>query len=39
MIEKIKEMEQNKDRYANTKMSVEFDLIFSALFGSSITLI
>ena len=39
MVEKMKEIEQNMDRYANTKKSVEMDLIFSALFGSSVTYI
>lgn len=37
MIEKMKEKEQSYDRYANTKLSVEFDLVFSALFGSNIS--
>ena len=35
----MKEIEQNMDRYANTKKSVEMDLIFSALFGTSVTYI
>ena len=39
MIEKIKEMEQNMDRYENTKKSLETDLILSALFGSNLTFI
>ena len=37
MIEKMKEKEQSYDRYANTKLSVEFDLVFSALFGSNMS--
>ena len=35
MYEKMKERESNLDRYANTKLSVEVDLVFSALFGSN----
>ena len=35
MIEKIKEREENIDRYANTALSLEFDLIYSALFGTN----
>jgi hypothetical protein len=33
----MKEKEQSYDRYANTKLSVEFDLVFSALFGSNMS--
>ena len=35
MIEKIKEREKNTDRYANPALSIEFDLIYSALFGTN----
>ncbi len=35
MYQKMKERERNLDRYANTKLSVEVDLVFSALFGSN----
>ena len=35
MYQKMKERESNLDRYANTKLSVEVDLVFSALFGSN----